>query len=239
MDLVVIIAVLALAVVAVSAVVIVSSRRRGDESLGVGDVPAETRRGEAGRGAGTGTAVAPAPTEAEAPTVEAPPGPPPTFRERLGKARGTLSGYLTSIRSRKVDAQTWDDLEEALIRADVGVAATQRILDDLRGVAKAESISDPDALIDRLKAELKSVLAEGDRSLAFRGEAGSPAEYPGSTPRGRWAASAAAPAGRPEPELHPEARQSGRPSGRPSPRWRSGCLRGWRPAAPRRAPPCA
>ena len=54
-------------------------------------------------------------------TVTAPPPVKPTFRDRLAKARGTFSGYLGSIRSRKVDAETWDELEEALIRADVGV----------------------------------------------------------------------------------------------------------------------
>jgi fused signal recognition particle receptor len=96
----------------------------------------------------------------------------PSFRDRLGKARGALSGYLTAIRSRKVDAETWDELEEALIRADVGVAATQQILSDLRGMAEAESISDPDELLERLKSELKTLLAQGDKSLRF--EAGHP-----------------------------------------------------------------
>jgi fused signal recognition particle receptor len=104
------------------------------------------------------------------PAVEAPLAPPvrPSFRERLAKARGTLGGYLASIRSRDVDAATWDELEEALIRADVGVAATQSILDELRVVAKDEAITDPEVLLDRLKAQLKADLATGDRSLENR-----------------------------------------------------------------------
>jgi fused signal recognition particle receptor len=116
-----------------------------------------------------GATLEPAPTEAPpgAPHVEvaAPPGAPPSFRERLGKARGALGSYFTAIRSRKVDDQTWDELEEALIRADVGVAETQRILDDLRQTARDESIGDPEVLLDRLKHELKDLLATGDRSL--------------------------------------------------------------------------
>ncbi|MGH9111422.1 MAG: signal recognition particle receptor subunit alpha, partial [Acidimicrobiales bacterium] len=63
--------------------------------------------------------------------VEAPPparAVRPSFRDRLAKARGTFGGYLGSIRSRRVDDATWGELEEALIRADVGVAATQRVL---------------------------------------------------------------------------------------------------------------
>ena len=102
-----------------------------------------------------------------APEAPAPPAVRPSFRDRLAKARGALGGYLGSIRSRKVDAETWEELEEALIRADVGVATTQRVLDDLQATAKAEGITEPEVLLDRLKSELKGVLAEGDRSLRF------------------------------------------------------------------------
>ncbi|MGH9288360.1 MAG: signal recognition particle-docking protein FtsY [Acidimicrobiales bacterium] len=107
-----------------------------------------------------------APPEPEAPGA-APPAVRPSFRERLAKARGALGGYLGGIRARKVDAETWEELEEALIRADVGVSATQRVLDDLQATAKAEGITDPEVLLDRLKSELKALLTEGDRSLRF------------------------------------------------------------------------
>jgi fused signal recognition particle receptor len=112
-----------------------------------------------------------APPEPEASSA-APPAVKPSFRERLAKARGALSGYLGGIRARKVDAETWEQLEEALIRADVGVSATQRVLDDLQATAKAEGISDPEVLLDRLKSELKALLTAGDRSLRF--EPGAP-----------------------------------------------------------------
>jgi fused signal recognition particle receptor len=135
-----------------------------------GVVTEEPQVGAAEGPAGTVVAPPPEPTlpVEEPPVVEAP-APPvrPSFRDRLAKARGALGGYLGSIRSRKVDAETWDELEEALIRADVGVAATQQILEDLRTTAKDESITDPEVLLDRLKAELKAVLAPGDRSLHY------------------------------------------------------------------------
>jgi fused signal recognition particle receptor len=109
--------------------------------------------------------------EALAP-VEAPPVR-PSFRDRLAKARGTFSGYVGSIRSRsKIDTETWDDLEEALIRADVGVAATQDILDRLRAAVAEHQITEPDALLDALKDLLKDDLRAGDRSL--RHEPGAP-----------------------------------------------------------------
>ena len=125
-----------------------------------------------------------APPREEAPVVvEAPPEPEPVveeappvkprFRDRIGKARGAVSGYLGSVLSReKVEQGTWDDLEEALIVADVGITATTDILDRLRATADEEGITEPAALLDALKAQLKADLSGGDRSL--RHEPGAP-----------------------------------------------------------------
>jgi fused signal recognition particle receptor len=161
MEIVILLAALALVVVA--GVAFVALRPRGGTALEPPPVAAEA------------PPVPPPEVEVleveEAPAVEAPPVR-PRFRDRLTKARSALGGYLGSIRSRKVDDQTWDELEEALIRADVGVGATGRILDDLRATAKVESITDPEVLLDGLKAQLKDQLASGDRSL--RHEPGSP-----------------------------------------------------------------
>ncbi|MDQ1400338.1 MAG: fused signal recognition particle receptor, partial [Acidimicrobiaceae bacterium] len=111
------------------------------------------------------------PEEVAEPEPEAIPEAPtrlkPSFRDRLGKARTLFSSYLGSVRSReKITDETWDDLEEALILADVGMETTTALLDDLRGKVKAESISSPDSLVDALKADLVSRLA-GNRVLAF------------------------------------------------------------------------
>ena len=90
----------------------------------------------------------------------------PRFRDRLTKARALLSGYVGSVLSRsQIDNATWDDLEEALVRADVGAALTAELLDDLRARVKSESITTPAQLVDALKADLKAVVAEGDREL--------------------------------------------------------------------------
>jgi fused signal recognition particle receptor len=111
-----------------------------------------------------------APAEAP-PTVEVPVK--PTFRDRLTKARSTIAGYVTSIRSRSgIDQDTWDDLEEALIRADVGVAATQDILERLRSTVSERSLTQPDELVEALKEQLKGDLSSGDRDLRL--EPGAP-----------------------------------------------------------------
>ena len=89
----------------------------------------------------------PAPTAAPAPGAGAerpvaragatprrprPAGTAATYRSRLGSVRGLFSGAVSALRSGRIDAATWDSLEEALIRADVGVATTNALLDDLR-----------------------------------------------------------------------------------------------------------
>ena len=132
----------------------------------------------------TTTLEPPAPSPAPVPTLEAEPEPEPApppapapvkprFRDRIGKARSTLSGYVGGILSRdRIDQETWDDLEEALIRADVGVATTTDILDRLKATVAAEGITEPAGLLEALKAQLKADLATGDRTLRF--EPGSP-----------------------------------------------------------------
>jgi fused signal recognition particle receptor len=113
-----------------------------------------------------------APPEPAAPEPLAP-AEPVTYRSRLGKARGLLSGYLGSIRAKsRVDSATWDDLEEALIRADVGVKATDALLEDLRGRVRSGEITGPDALVEALKSDLVGMLANQDATLTVPDGAG-------------------------------------------------------------------
>ncbi|MBK7164653.1 MAG: signal recognition particle-docking protein FtsY [Candidatus Microthrix sp.] len=103
-----------------------------------------------------------APPEAEAPPeVTAPPEPVrPSFRDRLGRARSAFTGYVGSILSRStIDDETWDELEEALIRADVGVGPTQELLDSVRATVKEREITEPIQLIEAIKDEMKARLA--------------------------------------------------------------------------------
>ena len=92
----------------------------------------------------------------------------PRFRDRLGKARGLLGGYFGSVLGRSaIDQGTWDDLEEALIRADVGIGTTTALLDELKTQVKAEGIKDSTELLEALKKDLKKKLVSADRSLRF------------------------------------------------------------------------
>jgi fused signal recognition particle receptor len=100
----------------------------------------------------------------------------PRFRDRLAKARATFTSAFTSVRSRGgIDEVTWEDLEDALLSADVGLDVTTELLDGLRERVKAKEITDPDALLEALKEEMKQRLGGADRSLRFEdGVEGSP-----------------------------------------------------------------
>ena len=107
----------------------------------------------------------------EAPEAEAPSVPEvaerPRLRDRLGRTRGAFTGAFGRIRGRKIDDETWDELEESLLAADVGMFTTTRLLDAVRTRAKGESVTEPDALIGLLQEEVVALLAggEGDRAL--------------------------------------------------------------------------
>ena len=64
-----------------------------------------------------------------------------------------------------IDNDTWDELEEALLRADVGVGVTDALLDDLKGRVKSKEITEPDQLLEQLKLDMKDQLAGLDREL--------------------------------------------------------------------------
>jgi fused signal recognition particle receptor len=100
----------------------------------------------------------------------------PRFRDRIGKARAALTGVFTGVRARGgITADTWDDLEEALLKADVGVRVTDELLDGLRARVKSKEIVDADQLLDALQAEMTGRLHGADRVLRFEpGEADSP-----------------------------------------------------------------
>jgi fused signal recognition particle receptor len=98
----------------------------------------------------------------------------PALRQRLGKARLLLGGYLDGVRSRGVDDTTFDDLEEALILADAGVATATRVLQGLRArVGSGEVDKTPEALLRALRADLEAMFA-GDTPELTTGDGTGP-----------------------------------------------------------------
>ena len=112
---------------------------------------------------------APAEPEAE------PLGAPPSYRSRLGGVRGLFSGAVAALRAGRIDETTWESLEEALIRADVGVTTTGVLLDDLRAKVQTKEISGGDDLLQALGTSIRQLLdSVGSRALRFDGRADHP-----------------------------------------------------------------
>lgn len=63
---------------------------------------------------------------------------------------------------RPVDDELFDDLEEALIQADLNIHTAMRIVDDLRQITRKERISDAEDIKSRLRDELMKALSCGD-----------------------------------------------------------------------------
>jgi fused signal recognition particle receptor len=115
-----------------------------------------------------------APPGAPPPVPEAPPAA-PTYRSRLGSVRGLFSGAVSALRSGRVDAATWESLEEALIRADVGVATTNALLHDLRAKVDAKEIGGGTDLLEALGTSIRELLGHvGSRALRLDGREGEP-----------------------------------------------------------------
>lgn len=81
------------------------------------------------------------------------------LKQSLRKTREGLIGRISSVVSRrKIDEDLLDEIEEILIEADVGVAATMRLLECLRAKAKEQKLNDGDALIEVLQCEISRLL---------------------------------------------------------------------------------
>jgi fused signal recognition particle receptor len=74
----------------------------------------------------------------------------PRLRDRLGRTRSAFSGAFGRVRGRKIDDETWDELEESLLAADVGMSTTTRLLET--------SATEPDELIALLRDEVVTLL---------------------------------------------------------------------------------
>lgn len=83
----------------------------------------------------------------------------PWFRrvsEGLTKSRERLEGQLNVLlrKGPDLDDEFWEDLEEALIGADIGAVAVAEIVDRLRDSAAWRALPDAEAVLDHLAGEL-------------------------------------------------------------------------------------
>ena len=89
------------------------------------------------------------------------------LRARLARSQSTLGrGLLTLLSRERLDEDTWDEVEDTLITADLGVAPARELVDRLRTRVRAEGIADPAAARRLLREELLALVDPTmDRSL--------------------------------------------------------------------------
>ncbi|HIW64359.1 MAG TPA: signal recognition particle-docking protein FtsY [Candidatus Stackebrandtia excrementipullorum] len=178
--------VLVLLVVAATAVVVVARSRRSKElpppsttpTTPVGEKPAEADTEAA---AATATAEAPAEPVIDVvePVVETPE---PTagrlvrLRTRLSRSNNTLGKGLLNLLSRdRLDDDAWEEVEELLLTADVGIEPTMQIVERLRERTRVLGTRTPEELRRLLSEELTEALTmDADRTLNTTGSEGKP-----------------------------------------------------------------
>jgi fused signal recognition particle receptor len=109
---------------------------------------------------------------------------PEPARGRLGRLRARLSrsnnalgkGLLTLLSRDSLDAATWDEIEETLLIADLGVSATAELLERLKTRVRVDSVRDAATIEALLREELLALVDPSmDRSLATARHADRPA----------------------------------------------------------------
>ncbi|MFI2313291.1 MULTISPECIES: signal recognition particle-docking protein FtsY [Streptomyces] len=148
---------------------------------------AETPRDEARRtidevGLPDATAPAEETPVAEAPAPPALEVPEPTagrlvrLRARLARSQNSLGkGLLTLLSRDNLDEDTWEEIEDTLLTADVGVAPTQELVERLRERVRVLGTRTPEDLRNLLREELITLLGpDFDREVRTEGGAETP-----------------------------------------------------------------
>jgi fused signal recognition particle receptor len=94
------------------------------------------------------------------------------LKQGLTRTRGSLTEGLARLvlGKKAIDDELLEEIETHLLTADVGAAATQRILDDLTARVKRKQLGDAQALLAALKEDMGAILAPCSRPLIIPAE---------------------------------------------------------------------
>jgi fused signal recognition particle receptor len=89
------------------------------------------------------------------------------LRGRLARSQSALGGVLLGLLSRDhLDDETWDEIEETLITADMGVAPARQLVEELRTEVKVAGTRDPEEVRSLLKGQMLAQIGpDMDRTL--------------------------------------------------------------------------
>ena len=112
------------------------------------------------------------------PTLEKPEGTASRLvrlRQRLARSQGGLGRGLLALLSRdRLDEDTWENIEDTLLTADIGVGPTQQLVENLRTRMRVEGTDTADPRKVLREELVKLVDPTMDRRLAIRGADGKP-----------------------------------------------------------------
>nr|WP_066507226.1 signal recognition particle-docking protein FtsY [Abyssisolibacter fermentans] len=82
------------------------------------------------------------------------------LKRGLSKTRDNMSAQINNVLKnyRKIDEELFEDLEEILITADIGVETTMQIIDNVKDKVKERKIEDANKIKDLIKEELVELL---------------------------------------------------------------------------------
>lgn len=94
------------------------------------------------------------------------------FRKAISSTRENISSRLEDVvkGKKQIDAATLEDLEEALIGADIGVQTTMEIIENVRKQVDRQTLNDVDELKRSIKQNLLDILENAERSRGVASE---------------------------------------------------------------------
>ena len=93
------------------------------------------------------------------------------LKKGLLKTRQNLgSGFLGLFRGKKIDDELFEELEEQLLIADVGMETTTKIITSLIKHATHKDLKDAEALYGKLREEMGDILSKVDKPLNIEGK---------------------------------------------------------------------
>lgn len=93
------------------------------------------------------------------------------LKRSLVKTKQNLgSGFISLFRGKKIDDDLFEELEEKLLIADVGVETTRKIITNLTEGASRKQLRDAEALYGLLKEEMSEILTKVEEPLNVEGK---------------------------------------------------------------------
>ncbi|WP_148449412.1 signal recognition particle-docking protein FtsY, partial [Providencia rustigianii] len=93
------------------------------------------------------------------------------LKKGLLKTRQNLGlGFFSLFSGKKIDDDLFEELEEQLLIADVGVDTTRKIINNLTAHASRKELKDAEALYGKLREEMSDILATVDKPLVIEGK---------------------------------------------------------------------